>query len=340
MPPVNFEPQSKVLRALALSANKQAAWNGLLPDAALTRLQRFDGSATFDIDQDRRSDKEYSGKKSWFATNGQITSNSTKVSGLRSELTPWLACWLFGFCMGKEVTTGQAAPFTHVYNFDQSTRQATPTSIYLEDTDDLKYKVQDMVVSDYTLTIPSNGSITADYNLIGTGRYTIAELDPLPAIPNEDYFLGSDADFLWGNMGAPLSILGRHTQTTLKVDHQMIQHRATGIGLNAGFIRKGDPTFSLSSTVAASATDDVFTRYVNNTKTALRITVPIGAAASLQIDVPSANIKTNKMGWDGDMTIWNIEIDETTCYQAAGVQPLTLTVVSTDPAFLQLPVGS
>jgi hypothetical protein len=334
MPPVNFEPQSKLLRTLALSPNKQAAFNTALVPGAFSWLQRFDGNATFDPDQDRRSDKEYAGKNSWWATNGQITRTGLKVNGLRSELTPRLAAWLCAYCMGKVVTSGSDAPYSHIFTFDQSTRQAPVTSIYLEDTDDLKYTMADAVVSDFTWTIPQNGSITADYNLLGTGRYTQGAMEALPALADEDYFLGSDADLLWGNVGAATSTLGRLQQATLKVDHQHIDHRATGIGLNAGFIRKGDPKFDLQLSIYTKDTDDVFTRQVNNTKTAIAINVPISANESLAISVPSANIKTTKMGWDGDATIWQVELDETTCYLSGGAQPLTITITSSDPSFL------
>lgn len=332
--PTNFEPQSKLLRTLVLSEKKQAAWNGALDETALTRVQRFDGGATLDFNPGRRSDKEYSGKGSWFATNGQITDVELKLSGLKSELTPWLAGWLFAFGMGKETVTGVASPYTHVFNFDQSTRQAVPTSVYLKDTDDLSYTLMDMALNDFTLTITDKGAVMADYNLVGTGRYTLGDLTDAPTVPTEEYLLGSDADFLWGNVGAATSILGRHTSTTFKLDHQLIPHRATGIGLNAAFIRKGDPKFSFQSTVASKDTDDVFTRMINNTKTAIKIFINSGAAVQLTLDVPAVNLKTTKMGFDGDMTIWNIEFDETTCYQAAGVQPVTATVKNDVAAYL------
>jgi hypothetical protein len=332
--PTNFEPQSKLLRTLVLSEKKQAAWNGALADASLTRIQRFDGSATLDFNPNRRSDKEYSGKGSWFATNGQITDVELKLSGLKSELTPWLAGWLFAFGMGKETVTGAAAPYTHVCTFDQSTRQAVPTTAFLQDTDDLAYKVMDLALNDFTLTITDKGAVMVDYNLIGTGRYALGALAAAPVVPVESYLLGSDADFLWGNVGAPVSILGRHMSTTFKLDHQLIPHRATGIGLNAAFIRKGDPKFSFQTTIASKNVDDVFTRMINNTQTAVRIPIISGANAQLTLDVPAVNLKTTKMGFDGDMTIWNIEYDETTCYQAAGVQPVTATILNDVPAYL------
>ena len=333
---MSFEPQSKLLRYLALSVNKQAAWNGALPDASLTRSQRFDGSAVLDFGTDRRSDKEYAGKGSWFATNGQPIDHSVKFSGVKSELTPWLAGWLISFLMGKDVATGANSPYTHTCSFDQSTRQAVPTTAYLKDTDDLAYKVQDLAVNDFSLTINDKGAVMADYNLVGTGRYTPGALANAPVTPDETYLMGSDADFLWGPVGAPVSTLGRHMTTTIKLDHQLFAHRATGLGLYASFIRKGDPKFSIQSTIAANSVDDAFTQFINNTPSAISIPI-VSQGFSLTINVPKVNLKTTKMGFDGDMTIWNIELDETTCYQAAGVQPITVSIQNDVPAYLTTP---
>src|SRR5260370_1240529 len=204
----------------------------------------------------------------------------------------------------------------------------------MEDHDDLNYKVQDLALNDFTLTITDKGAVMADYNLVGTGRYTLGALGAAPVVPVETYLLGSDADFQWGDVGAPVSKLGRHMSTTFKLDHQMIPHRATGIGLQAAFIRKGDPKFSFQSTIATASADDVFTRMINNTKTAINIPIISGANAQLTLNVPAVNLKTTKMGFDGDMTIWNVEFDETTCYQAAGVQPVTVTIVNDVAAYL------
>ncbi len=47
----NFEPQIKLLRSLVLSVNKQSSWGSA---AAVTRVQRFDGSAVIDRNPSRR----------------------------------------------------------------------------------------------------------------------------------------------------------------------------------------------------------------------------------------------------------------------------------------------
>ena len=208
MADLSFEPQSKLRRVLLLSANRQMAWGGVLADAALTRLQRFDGSAVLDFNPERRSDKDMSGKGSEFATNGQITKLATKFSGIKCELSDWLAGYIPAFLMGKDVVTGMAAPYTHTFTWDESTRIAIPTTIYLGDTTALDYKLPDIAINDATYTITDKGAISVEFGFMGTGRYLPGALaGALPAVPTETYLLGSDADFQIGNVGAVTSIL-------------------------------------------------------------------------------------------------------------------------------------
>lgn len=334
--PNNFESESKALRTLVLSVNKQSAWGAaaVLADTALTRVQRFDGSAVIDMTPTRRSDKEMSGKGTYFATNGQVTAFDLKISGIKSECSDWLAAWVLSFLMGKDVVTGVASPFTHTHTFDQTTRQAVPTTAYFADTDGLQYKAVDLHVSSATFTIPDTGAISVEYDLMGTGVLIPGAMVALPAIPQETYILGSDCDFLWGNVGAPASILGRHMTSTIKFESGAKVHRAPGGGLTGIFIRKESPKFSISSTIAAKATDDVFNRLTGDVKTAIGLNANSGAAAQLAFSIPSANLKTAKMGFDGDMIVWNVEADETTCYQVGGVQPITATVINSVAAYL------
>src|ERR1039457_6537417 len=126
--PYNFESQPKSLRNLVLSANRQLAWNTALADAALTQRQRFDGGAIIELTPTRRSDIDAAGKGTAFATNGQVTSFDTKLSGLKFEGAPWILGFLCAFLMGKETVTGAAAPYTHAFAFDESTRTAVPTT--------------------------------------------------------------------------------------------------------------------------------------------------------------------------------------------------------------------
>jgi hypothetical protein len=332
--PYNFNSQWKTARNLLLSLNSQLAWNTALASAALTQAQRFDGGAVLEVIQTRRSDIAYAGKQTAFATNGQVTMLDTKFSGFKAELTPWLAGWLFAFLMGKDTVTGSASPYTHTFTFDESTRTAVPTTIYLEDTEDVAYKCPDMCVNDVTLTINEIGAIMAEMSMIGTGRQVMGVINPLPAVPTDTYILGSDVVPTFGPVGGTASILGRLMNATLKAENQLTVHKAPGGGQHGIFVRKGNPKFSISATIAAKDADDVYTLFENDTASALTLAANSGAAAQLSISIPAAHWKSTKLGFDGEMVVWQLEADETTCYDVAGTPPVSLSVVNSVPSYL------
>ena len=333
--PYNFESQWKSARNLMLSWNSQLAWNTALADAALTRRQRFDGAAVLEQTITRRSDIDYSGKGTAFATNGQITSYDTKFSGFKVEASPEVVGYALAFMMGQDTVVGAASPYAHTFTFDESTRTAVPTTIYLEDTEGVKYKCPDMCMNDVTLTINDIGAVTAEMTMMGTGRQILGAMAAgLPAVPSESYLLGSDASLSFGPVGAQAAFIGRHMTSTVKAENQLVVHKAPGGGLYGIFVRKGNPKFSLSSTFAAKDTDDIYTLFANNTTSAYTLTVNSGAAVQMVISIPAINLKTTKLGFDGDMVVWQVEADETTSYQAAGVPPISIQVTNTVPAYL------
>ena len=431
--PYNFESQPKFARNLVLSPYVQPAWNTALAAAALTYRQRFDGAAILERTITRRSDIDYAGKGTAFATNGQITAYDAKFTGLKHECTSWLAGWLFALLMGKEIVTGgtpltlasiagtltvsdssalvygtlsglgadgitpwsmtlsgstlaailtlfnvthtaygitatsaeagkqltfaaaggdtgsptlvgtnlsyrlPADPYTHTFTFDESTRTAQKTTLWMQDTDDVAYTVPDMAVSDLTFTIKDIGAIIAEATLMGTGYVTAGVLDSIPTPPDETYLLNSDAELMFGPTGDTTSFIGRLMDATFKLDNQCIVHRAPGGGLYGIFVRKGNPKFSASFTVAAAATDDIYTLFQNDTASDFELAVNSGTGSKMTISIPAMHLKTTKLGLDGDMVIWQIEIDETTSYQDAGVPPVTITVTNDLPAYLQAP---
>lgn len=338
--PFNFLSQWKTARNLMLSVNSQPAWNTALADAALTHRQRFDGAAILERTITRRSDINYAGKGSAFATNGQITSYDTKFSGFKAELSPWLAGWICAFLMGTDTVTGVASPYSHTFTFDETTRTAVPTTVYVEDTEDVHNKCPDMCISDLTLTISEVGAIMAEFTMTGTGIQIAGSMaTALPVAPTESYLLGSDAVLTFGPVGALASFVGRHMSTTLKLDNQLTVHRAPGGGLYGIFVRKGNPKFSLSTTFAAKDTDDIYTRFTNDAACDYELTVNSGAAAQMTISVPQMHLKTTKLGFDGDMIVWQVENDETTNYQQAGVPPITIGVTNDVPLYLGAPTS-
>lgn len=334
--PYNFAVQSKTLRNLMLAYNSQLAWNTALADAAMVLRQRFDGAATAEQTITRRSDLNYAGKGSFFATDGEITSYDTKFSGFKGELTPELAGWIPSFLMGADVVTGAAAPYTHTMTFDQTTREAVPTTLYVEDTSDIKYKLPDMCVNDATFTIGDIGAVMVEMNMIGTGRLNMGALGApgVPAAPTETYLLNSDAVLTFGPTGAPVPFIGRHMSSTIKMDNQLTVHKAPGGGLYGIFVRKGNPKFSIQTTFAAKDVDDIYTLFVNNTACSYSLAINSGAQAQLTISVPKTQLKTTKLGTDGDMIVWQVEMDESTCYQAAGTPPVTLIALNGIASYL------
>jgi len=328
--PHDFISQWKTARNLLLSASSQAAWNSAFatPLTYLTQAQRFDGNAILELVESRRSDIDYAGKGTAFATNGQITSNDTKFSGFKAELSPFLAGWMLAFLMGSDVVTGDASPYVHTFEFDETTRTAVPTTIYIEDTEAIKYMCPDMCVDDVTLTINDIGAIMAEMTMMGTGRQVMGALSPLPAVPSETYLLGSDAVLTFGPVGSGVSVLGRHMTTTFKAQNQLIVHKAPGGGLYGIFVRKGNPKFSVSTTIACKDTDDTYTLFENNTPSVFSLAVNSGDTAQMTIDLPSANFKTTKLGFDGDMVVYQLEVDETSCYEVDGAPPVSVTVTN------------
>lgn len=332
--PNNFLNQSKTLRNLVLSPNKQAAWGGTLADASLTQRQRFDGGATLDLDQGRRSDQGYSGKGMSFASNGQVTSWDSKLNSLKFELSAWTVGWLFAMAFGTDTVTGSASPYTHTFAYDDTTKTPVCTTVYLEDTEANHYKVPDLAMSDFTLTIPASGAIMAECNMVGTGRNSAGSMGTVPALAAATYLLGSDAVFSMGAFGAPVSFLGRHMNTTFKFDNQLTAHKAPGLGLYAGFVRKGVPKFSIQTTIAATASDDLWTPFQNDTEQQIVIAVNSGAAAQLTLTINAAHFKTTKLGSDGDMIVYQLEADETSMYQYGGNLAVSATVLNSVAAYL------
>ena len=330
--PYNFLTQWKEARNLVLSPKSQLAWQGTLALASLTQRQRFDGGAVFALSSSRRSDQGYSGKGTSFATNGQVTAWDTKFQGLKAELSPWLAGWLFAFLCGTDTVTG-AGPYVHTFNFDETTRTAVPTTLYIEDTAAVKYVCPDMCMDEVTLTINEIGAIVAECSMLGTGYQTIGALTPLPALAAESYILGSDAALTFG-AGAGTVMIGRHMKTVIKAQNQLQAHRACGGGYYGLFIRKGNPKFSIATTIAAKDTDDIFTLFQNDTAAVFTLTVNSGATAILTISVPVAHLKTTKLGFDGDMEVWELEFDETSAFDVGGVSPFTVTVTNSVASYL------
>jgi hypothetical protein len=228
--------------------------------------------------------------------------------------------------------------YTHTFAFDETTRTAVPTTIYVEDTEDVKYKCPDMSVVDLTLTIDEIGALTIEYSMMGSGWQVMGAMGSVPALAAESYLLGSDAVLNFGPVGDTASFLGRHMKSTIKLSNECLVHRASGGGLYGIFIRKANPKISVSTTFAAKDTDDVYTLYRNDTASDYELAVNSGASAQLTVSIPNMHFKTTKLGLDGEMVIWQIDADESTIFCTPGsTPPITLSVTNNVAGYLTAP---
>ena len=331
MPAYNFEPQKKSARNLILSANSQLAAGTVFADLKLTRRIRFDGAAVLEQKPTRIDDKDMSGKGTEFATENQITNWDASFS-VKGKADDWWTAWALAFVMGADTLTA-GPPAVHAFAFDETTTQAKMTNLYLEDTADVKAKYPDFAVSDLTLSYAGKGAVGLEVALISTGRWTDGAMAALPALPTDAYFMNADTVFSLGPFGAPVSMVGRFMSATLKISSGVVSHTAPGGGEYGIFMRTGLRKFSLQAVVAAKDTDDIRTLMNGDTMAAISIVTTSGALPSiLDIEIPKFKLKANKLGVDGNMVTWAIELDETTALKVVGEAPvdaLTATVTNT-----------
>ena len=330
-----FESQKKSARLLYLAGVRQTAYGTALAAAKFTAgwMQRFDGSGVLDMTPSKRTDKEMSGKGTEFATNEQTTGWDTKLSW-KSDADARLIGYLLGFLFGQDTVSGSAAPYTHTMAFEETTTQAVATSIYMVDTAAIARTIIDLALQDLTITIPARGPLTVEPTFIGTGLWTNGTLASLPALDQPSYLLGSDCSLSIGPVGSLVSVVGRHMTTTWKFSTGVVNHTAPGGGLYGIFPRLGLRKFSFEATIAAMATDDISTLLENDTLCGATWTVNSGAQAQCIISLPNFHLKANKLGFDGNMVVWQISSDETLSLWTAGAPPVSATVVNAQASYL------
>ncbi len=331
----NFTMQKQSARNLVLSNNTQIANGGILADAALTLRQRFDPSTVFEKTASFRTDKMDAGKGTEWATSQQITSWDVKGT-LKAEADAALLGWMLSLCFGQEVVTGAAAPYTHTFTVPSITATMPVTTIYVEETTGVKFKLQDMAVSSVSLQVPERGAITASADVVGTGRWTPGPMiAALPALVAADYLLGSDFTVnITPAAGALTPFSGRQKSLSIKLDRQATPFKASGDGLYAGSVASGMGKFSLSVTIAAQATDDVNGWFENNTALAISVATNPAQTFQLGFNFPAAYVKASKLGNVEDKVMWQLELDETTCLQVGNASAISAFVINNTPAYL------
>jgi len=328
-----FESQKKSARLLYYAPNKQPSYGTALVNGKFVAgwQQRFDGAGILELTPTKRTDKNMA-KGTEFATNEQTTGWDLKF-GHKSDLDARLAGMIMAFLLGSDTITGGSAPYTHSMAFEETTTQAVATSIYMVDTAAIERTLIDMAISDVTLTIPARGPCTIEVNWMGTGHWTNGTQATPPALDQPTYILGSDCTMQLGPVGSLASMVGRHMTTTWKWSTGVVNHTAPGGGLYGLFPRLGLRKFSFESTIAAKDTDDISTLLEADTLCGLTWAINSGAQAQFNITVPNCSLKAAKMGFDGNMTVWQIESDETLMLVSGG-SPFTAQVINGVASYL------
>src|SRR5271157_5142017 len=237
------------------------------------------------------------------------------------------------FCMGRETVTGTGAPYAHTIAWDETTSQAKMTNIYLEDTSAIKTKYPDMAMREVTINYASRGCVTCEWTMGGTGRYTDVAMATLPVWPTNAYLLNSDTVFSLGPVsGGLVNMTGRFLSATLKLQTQVVNHTAPGGALFGIFMRTGLRKFSLQATMAAKDTDDVRTLFNERHSEPAHHCDYLGVLPSvLTVTLPNFKLKSNKLNVDGNMVIWQINVDETTAFTANAI---SVSVQNSAPSYL------
>jgi hypothetical protein len=130
------------VRQLAVGAKKETTYGTGLLDASFTHQPRFEPGAFHSLQKQYYSDADKAGKgHNWPVKRQEIARMLTMP--LAFDLTDFMAGWLGAFFFGADSVAG-AGPYTHLFTPLVSTNIFPVTSLYCEDTADLKRKLLDI----------------------------------------------------------------------------------------------------------------------------------------------------------------------------------------------------
>jgi len=319
-------------RRVVISANKQTTYGTVLADGALTHNLRFEGR-NFPAAPEKEyfSDAQLAKGFPGASTRIEIQRRSSlQLSGL--PVYDFLAGWLLAMAFGKVVTTGAGTPWTHTFTEDLSTTLAPVTTVYIEETADEKYKMQDVAIDSLRFSGGAIGPVLCDATLRGSGRHLDGSMTP-PALVDPVFILNNDADILLGAPAGATSIKERIRSWEINIGTPQEDYRHPGSGLYAGFHRRGDLSPSVKLAVAAKDTDDIRTLLISDTMQELQININSAAGAQLNFKFP--NLKFRGVGGeDGQYIVWNIEADESSIFRIGAAERVEVVVINGQATYL------
>jgi len=305
---MSFNSQLIRARAIVISDKKETTYGTALLDASLTHSMRFDGGAFATLPESEYfSDAGLAKGFPWASVRTEIRRNARfSLSG--AALYDYLAGWIGAFLFGKVTTTG-TGPYVHTFTPDLSTLLSPVTGMFIQDTADVKYKLNDLAITAAKFSGSAIGPVQADVELIGSGRHTDAAAFVTPALTNPTFLLNNDADILLGAPGAAVSIKDRVRSWSVSIDGQQEDVRHPGSGIFAGYHRRGDMKFGLQMQVSAKDVDDIRTLLINGTEQEVQININSGAAAQMNLKFPHVKFKGGPAA-DGNFVAYNLEVDD------------------------------
>jgi hypothetical protein len=326
-----YEPQHVRSRKLTISSNKQAAYGTPIAAGNMLKPVRLDGSAFASLGKEFYSDVNRSGKGTpWPTKRQKISQTSGFQMGI--EIDDFLAGWMPAFCLGADTISG-AGPYTHLFTFLQSTNQMPVTTVYFEETADVKTEYVDMAIMDLVISGAEKGPLSGQFQMVGSGRIVDGAVAN-PALDMPTLLLGSDTDILLGPQGAPVSIKERIRSWEVHFQVNLIPHRAPGGGMFATMHKIDSQRATPRLRIAAKDADDIRTLFLNDTIQELQINTNSGAAAQLKIKFPGIYLSANQLGADGNEEVWQIETDENSVMKAAGVNLVEVTAINSQATYL------
>jgi|GEM_PF-1154119 hypothetical protein len=306
---MSFNSQLIRARAIVISDKKETNYGTALLDASLTHSLRFDGGAFSTLpEQQFFSDAGLAKGFPWASVRTEIQRDA-KFSLSGAAVYDYFAGWIGAFLFGKVTTTGAVSPYTHKFTADLSTLLSPVTSIWIQDTADVKYKLMDLAITSAKFNGGAVGPVTCDIEMIGSGHHLDAGTFVAPALANPTFILNNDADILLGPPGAPVSIKQRVRSWSVSIDGQQEAVRHPGGGIYAGYHRRGDMKFGLQMQVSAKDVDDIRTLLINGTEQEVQINVNSGAAAQLKFRFPHVKFKGGPAA-DGNFVAYNLTVDD------------------------------
>jgi hypothetical protein len=328
-----FEPQNPLyIKALVANANKQNAFGTAIPDANFTKTQRHDPNAYANRMPQFRSDADRAGKLHPYGTEYNIIRWDSDLSG-NVEADVFLLGELLSLILGNDVVTG-ANPYTHTMNFQQSSRQAPVTTLLLQDTADIKYKMPDLALAKLDISGGPGGVLQIAFQFVGSGRTVEGVATAIPALPNNVYLYGSDTTILLGPQAAAVDISQRVESWTISIMQELETHRAPGNTFYAVQHNILAQRVSAQLVVSAKDVDDIRSILLAGTIRELQINTNSGAAAQLNLKLPGMFFTGAPMSNSGNRAIYTITSEPQAVIKSGGNEPIVAVLINSQPTYL------